>query len=103
MSRHSVSASTAIPVRNDIEQDAIPAPLLDRAPTSEQDRIRHRCRGHSGDLARRRVRMEQRSRHSTPGARHAAADRPMTGWRSQDEGMATLETTLMVVILVPLL
>src|SRR5215210_9408978 len=47
--------------------------------------------------------MAQRSRHSAAGARHAAANRPMTHWGGDDGGMATLEMTLMVVILVPLL
>src|SRR6185369_16701548 len=67
------------------------------------DRIRHRGRCHPRHPGHRRFSMEQRARDSVASARHAATDRPMRARRGDDRGMATLETTLMLVILVPLL
>src|SRR5512133_470651 len=66
------------------------------------DRIRHRRRGHPRNAGRRCLGLEQRSRLAAPVAGDAALGGAMTG-HHDDAGLATLETTLMVVILVPLL
>src|SRR5512142_73198 len=76
--------------------------LHPRTRRPRDHRVRHRRGRRPGDARHGRVGVEQRSRRTSAGAGHAASGRPMRALR-EETGLATVETTLMVVILVPLI
>src|SRR3954447_9418776 len=66
-------------------------------------RIRDRRGGRAGNSRRRSLRVEQRPRRAVAVARDPTRGSAVTSAGGYDAGVATLEATLMVVIIVPLL